>query len=97
VKLGSITFNGKAQFINGVINAPAIQGMSTLLAFHDCTHIAWHWLVTGLGSRAQEVKGTNLFTVTPYLQIIDDQIEFNSIAWGADTGYVTTPPSSTSE
>ena len=57
--------------------------MTTLLSFHDCTHVAWHWLITGLGEGVQEVKGTNLFTVNPATQLItDDQIEFNSIAWG---------------
>jgi len=93
--LGSVTFAGKTEFIDGVVLAPAISGMSTLMSFHDCTHVAWHWIVTGLGKETYEVKGTNLFTVAPSLQVTDDQIEFNSIAWGGDTGYTTTNPNGT--
>lgn len=80
--LGSVTFNGKTAFINGVVGAPAIQGMSTLSIYHDCTHITWRWLVTGLGSKAQEVKGINVMTINNQGQLIESDIEFNSIAWG---------------
>ena len=80
--LGSITFNGKQAFINGVINAPYISGMTTLAIYHDCTHITWRWLVTGLGSRVAEVKGVNVMTINTQGQIVEDDIEFNSIAWG---------------
>jgi len=68
--------------------------MTDLLIFHDCKNIAWHWVANGIGTGAQEVKGTNLFTVTEDgSQILLDVLEFNSVAWGIDDQQVTnTPP-----
>ena len=56
--------------------------MSTLSVYHDCSHITWRWLITGLGSRVDEVKGINVFTVNTQGQLIENDLEFNSIAWG---------------
>lgn len=46
-----------------------------------------------VGSAAQPVKGFNYFQLNDACQIDTMSIEFNSIAWGADTGFTTTPPS----
>ena len=39
--LGSITIDGKASFIIGVVDALTNEGMSTLSVNHDCTQITW--------------------------------------------------------
>ncbi|EXJ77622.1 hypothetical protein A1O3_09850 [Capronia epimyces CBS 606.96] len=92
--LGTATFAGKQVYINGVLNAPPVQGVNTLeILVAGCTKIIWYWLFTGIGSAQYEVKGFNLFSITEAGQIGQVNLEFNSIAWGLDTGYqVIFPP-----
>lgn len=93
-QLGSETFVGKSVYIEGEEHAPAIPSLQDLLIFHDCQYITWYWLANGIGTGAQEVKGINIFTVSSDCkQIVQDHLEFNSIAWGIDDQQVTnTPP-----
>ena len=71
-----------------------MEGITTIeILVAGCTKILWYWNFLGIGSAKYEVKGFNLFTVTDKLQIAQTNLEFNSIAWGLDTGYqVIFPP-----
>jgi hypothetical protein len=89
-----VTFQGKDEYINGVLNSPGVGGITTIeILVAGCTKILWYWNFLGIGSGQYEVKGFNLFTITPSLQISAVDLEFNSIAWGLDTGYQVIPPS----
>ncbi|OAP54412.1 hypothetical protein AYL99_11513 [Fonsecaea erecta] len=93
--LGTATFVGKDVYIEGVLNSPGLNGITTLeILVAGCTKILWYWNFFGVGSGQYEVKGFNLFTITPSLQIGQVNLEFNSIAWGLDTGYQVISPSS---
>jgi hypothetical protein len=71
------------------------MGINTLeIDVAGCNKILWYWLFTGIGSQQYEVKGFNLFTITPASQIAQVNLEFNSIAWALDTGYQVIFPSS---
>jgi len=83
--LGTVTFAGKQFYLKNVVNAPPIPAIATLDIVHDCTKIVWYWVATGLGKGTYEVKGFNLmYTTNAGTQIIDNYVEFNSLAWGAD-------------
>lgn len=91
-QLGSSSFNSKAQFIAGATGAPAV-GFTTLKVYHDCNNVIWRWNAVGLGSGKYPVKGINAFTVPNALSgvITRTDLEFNSIAWGIDTGLTCAP------
>ena len=86
IKLGSVTRPDKQSIISNVLAFPA-NGINTLEIVFTCDKILWYWVFTGIGTKKYEVKGFNLFTITPKGQISLMYIEFNSIAWGADTGF----------
>ncbi|KAK5072499.1 hypothetical protein LTR64_005028 [Lithohypha guttulata] len=92
--LNQTTFAGKQLYINGVLNAPPVEGISTLqVLVAGCDQILWQWVFTGIGSKVAQVKGFNLFGLNAQNQIKTVHLEFNSIAWGLDTGYqVIFPP-----
>ncbi|EHY56004.1 hypothetical protein HRR83_006617 [Exophiala dermatitidis] len=91
--LGNATFVGKQEYINGVLSAQGVEGVNTLeILVAGCTKILWYWLFTGIGTGQYEVKGFNLFTLSDAGQIAQVNLEFNSIAWGLDTGYQVIPP-----
>ncbi|ETI22076.1 hypothetical protein G647_06147 [Cladophialophora carrionii CBS 160.54] len=91
--LGTVTFQGKDGYIEGVLNSPPVEGITTIeILVAGCTKILWYWNFLGIGTGEYEVKGFNLFTITPSLQISAVDLEFNSIAWGLDTGYQVIPP-----
>lgn len=94
-QLGGVTFQGKALYIGGVLNAPPVLGITTLrVLVADCTSVLWYWNFLGIGSAQYEIKGFNLFTLNDAGLIAVTEVEFNSIAWGLDTGYqVIFPPS----
>lgn len=50
-----------------------------------CTRVLWYWKFDNIGSGQDEIKGFNLFSISPSYQICQANIEFNSIAWGTDT------------
>ena len=86
--MGGVTFQGKQAYIAGVLNAPPVEGITTneiLVAGKN--KILWYWTFYGIGSAQYEVKGFNLFTINENNQISQLNLEFNSIAWGLDTGY----------
>jgi len=90
--LGTVTFQGKDTYIESTLGAPASSGIETILIIPACGYITWHWVFYGIGSMEYEIKGFNLFEITAAGQINTTRLEFNSIAWGADTGYVTLFP-----
>jgi hypothetical protein len=97
-QLGTVTFEGKQNYINNVLNAPPLEGITTIeVLVAGCDKILWYWNFLGVGSAEYEVKGFNLFTITSAMQIVTTNLEFNSIAWGLDTGYTIIPPASSIE
>lgn len=93
-QLGTATFVGKDVYINGVLNSPPVQGVETIeILVAGCTKVLWYWNFVGIGSGQYEIKGFNLFDVTSSLQVSAVHLEFNSIAWGLDTGYQVIFPS----
>ncbi|KIX95415.1 uncharacterized protein Z520_08932 [Fonsecaea multimorphosa CBS 102226] len=93
--LGTATFVGKDVYIDGTLSSPGLNGITTIeILVAGCTKVLWYWNFLGVGSGQYEVKGFNLFTITDSLQISETHLEFNSIAWGLDTGYQVIFPSS---
>lgn len=87
-QLGQVTFDGKQAYIGGVLGAPPVTGVVDLeILVAGCTKVLWYWKFLGIGSKQYEVQGFNLFTVDSNLQVSQVNLEFNSIAWGLDTGY----------
>lgn len=74
-------------------NAPAFK-VDTLEVFHDCNRISWRWNASKIGINKYPVKGFNTFTVNSPAkgQVQKSYIEFSSIAWGQDIGWVCTAP-----
>ena len=71
------------------MTAQAIPQMTDLDVFHDCTKVSWRWSTSSLGLAKYPVNGINDFEVQNPMtgQLIANHLEFNSIAWGVDTGY----------
>jgi len=93
--LGSATFVGKQVYIGGILNSPPVLGINTLeVLVAGCTKVLWYWNFLDVGSGEYEIKGFNLFSITPALQINQTNLEFNSIAWALDTGYQVIFPTS---
>lgn len=92
--MGGITFQGKQEYIGGVLAAPPVEGITTNeILVAGSSKILWYWTFYGIGSGEYEVKGFNLFSLTEQGQISTLNLEFNSIAWGLDTGYqIIFPP-----
>jgi len=88
--LGSTTTDGKQAYINGVLNAPGLNGAETIKILVSGNNIVWYWRFTAIGSKQVPVQGFNLFEISNKKQITGLYVEFNSIAWGIDTGYTTT-------
>jgi hypothetical protein len=71
-----------------------VEGITTNeILVAGSSKILWYWTFFGIGTGQYEVKGFNLFTITPQGQISELHLEFNSIAWGLDTGYQIIFPS----
>ncbi|KIY01493.1 uncharacterized protein Z520_03045 [Fonsecaea multimorphosa CBS 102226] len=94
--LGGVTFPSKAAFIGGQGAQPPIPTLTTLDIFFSCNKIAWRWLAQGIGSGQYEVKGMDMFTITPAGQISQVFSEFNSGAWAADLAGASSPSNSSS-
>ena len=91
--LGGVTFSGKQTYIASTLAAPAVMGINTLeVLVAGCDKVLWYWNFTGVGLATYEVKGFNLFSITPEGQIGQTNLEFNSFAWALDTGYTITFP-----
>ncbi|KIW15871.1 hypothetical protein PV08_05921 [Exophiala spinifera] len=82
----AVTFPNKDAFIAGQGSQPPIPVLKTLEIFFTCNKISWRWVAQGIGSGQYEVKGIDVFTVTPQGQISEVYAEFNSGAWLADIG-----------
>ncbi|KAK5168801.1 uncharacterized protein LTR77_006110 [Saxophila tyrrhenica] len=94
IPLGSVTTGSKEEYIQETQNAPPDSNIETIFtAVAACRNIIWHWNFPTVGSAQYPVKGMNYFELNENCQIDTMRIEFNSIAWGADTGFTTTPPS----
>ncbi|KAK3047725.1 hypothetical protein LTR09_010839 [Extremus antarcticus] len=86
----------KAAYIGGIQHAPADNGVNTLYVnVANCKNILWHWDIRGVGSSEYPVKGFNYFALDTKCQCSRLDLEFNSIAWGQDTGYGLVGPNGT--
>jgi len=91
-QLDTPAFKGKSFYIEGIVDAPAYTDIETFLIVPACGYITWHWAYNAIGSKKYRVKGFHLFQVTDAGQLKSARLEFNSVAWGADSGYVTLFP-----
>ena len=94
MQLGSVTTPSKAAYVAGLQHAPADTGIETIfITVANCKEIVWRWNFKGIGSAQYPVKGFNYFTMEKQLSLKTPwianklELEFNSIAWGLDTGY----------
>ncbi|KAH9809190.1 hypothetical protein Tdes44962_MAKER06218 [Teratosphaeria destructans] len=67
---------------------PFAQLESTNVLCAEDNVIFWSWRLAAVGSGKYPVKGTQLFYLDDHGQIYKSEFEFNSLAWGADTGQV---------
>ena len=73
------------------LSSPPIPSVTTLGVVHDCTQMVWFWQFDGIGSSEFRVRGMTFIHVNSD-QLVDMQnVEFNSLAWGADIGFQITP------
>ncbi|KAH9826053.1 hypothetical protein Tdes44962_MAKER03836 [Teratosphaeria destructans] len=84
-QLGGASATSEQEWYEHVTAHPT-QGIIT----HDIlvaggNNILWYWTFPCVGSRQYQVKGFNLLRIDINQQIYEADIEFNSIAWGADT------------
>ena len=63
------------------------SGFKTYNIVYNCNNIVWYWILPQGVVGKYEVKGFNLFHITNERQISELDFEFNSIAWGVDTGF----------
>ncbi|KEF63120.1 uncharacterized protein A1O9_01096 [Exophiala aquamarina CBS 119918] len=90
--VGSVTFSGKQNYINGVLYAPSITDIETIKVMPaGCNNVLWYWQMI-IGSKQIPVKGMNLFEIDDDGKIADMYVEFNNIAWGIDIGFTATNP-----
>lgn len=83
----------KEAWTQGVLNAPAAQGIETRDVVVGCNKIVWHWSFQKVGAGIYQSNGFNLFTMTrkgTQLQASRLDLEFDSIAWGLNTGFGVT-------
>jgi len=90
--LGTIVENGKQRYINDTLSTPPIPQINTLAIVHGCNQMVWQWEFLGIGTGANRVRGMTLITVDGMNQVMQQYVEFNSLAWGADIGFNITPP-----
>ncbi|KIX06761.1 uncharacterized protein Z518_04737 [Rhinocladiella mackenziei CBS 650.93] len=84
--LGSLTFAGKQSYISNVLNAPSIEDVSTIKAMPaGCRNVLWYWTMN-IGSEKIPITGMNLMEINDEKQIVNQFVEFNSIAWALDVG-----------
>jgi hypothetical protein len=68
------------------LNSPSLTNITTLQVMPaGCTNVIWFWKMF-VGSEQLEVKGFNLMQISTSGQLLGQFVEFNSIAWGTDTG-----------
>lgn len=91
-QLGTQVENGKQGYIADTLSAPAIPSITTLAIVHGCSQMVWQWQFDGIGSGAFRVRGMTLITVDNSSQVVEQYVEFNSLAWAIDIGFNVTPP-----
>jgi hypothetical protein len=85
MQLGTVSFHGKAEYIETILHAPPPRNITTIkLMPAGCTHILWYWKMI-IGMNAAPVQGFNLMEIRDG-QLAGQFVEFNNIAWGADIG-----------
>lgn len=88
-----IAAHSKQEWTQGVLHAPPFGGVQTLRLLVFCDQVLWYWQFDQIGSGQYPVKGFNLFTMSRQgdnLVASEVDIEFDSIAWGLDTGLSVT-------
>ncbi|KAF2164454.1 hypothetical protein M409DRAFT_56716 [Zasmidium cellare ATCC 36951] len=88
-----IAAHSKQEWTQGILNAPPFGGVQTLKLLVFCDQVLWYWNFNVIGSGEYPVKGFNLFTLRRQGNEVvasEVDIEFDSIAWGLDTGFSVT-------
>ncbi|KAF7193850.1 hypothetical protein HII31_04740 [Pseudocercospora fuligena] len=86
---GQPAIGSKQEWISNGANAPTIRGIETRDVIVGCDKIVWHWSFQGVGAALYQTNGFNLFHMVrrgKQLQSNRFDIEFDSIAWGLNTG-----------
>nr|POE75526.1 hypothetical protein CFP56_53638 [Quercus suber] len=94
--LGGPSAASKQEYIAGISHAPPSNGIVTLNTWvTGCHSIVWRWQFNGVGSSRYPVSGFNYFDLTAFNQIHRLYVEFDSVAWGLNTGYKFVYPNGT--
>ena len=73
-------------YVAAILNAPAPRNITTIKIMPaGCTNILWYWRMI-VGADEAQVQGFNLMEIDENNQLAGQYVEFNSIAWGIDTG-----------
>jgi hypothetical protein len=92
-QLGTVVASNSSSYIGDELSSPPIPNVMTVDSFHTCDRFLWYWEFDGLGSGQYRVRGVTIGTYdTTTGQVSKQVVEFNSLAWAADTGYTITPP-----
>lgn len=92
-QLGTQVENGAAKYIAETLGSPPIPVVTTLGIVHDCTQMVWFWEFDGIGTGQYRVRGMTFIHVNDQALVDMQNVEFNSLAWGADIGFQITPAS----
>ncbi|GIZ41091.1 hypothetical protein CKM354_000440700 [Cercospora kikuchii] len=87
----SVAAPSKQAWVQGIIKAPPPEGIQTLDVVVGCNKLVWYWSFEKVGAGRYPTNGFNLFTLTrggQGLQAEKLNLEFDSIAWGLNTGEI---------
>ncbi|USW57437.1 hypothetical protein Slin15195_G107560 [Septoria linicola] len=88
----SVSAPSKQAWIQGVTKAPPPQGIQTKDIVIGCDKLVWYWSFEKVGAGRYPQNGFNLFHLVRNggrLQADRLDLEFDSIAWGLNTGEVS--------
>ncbi|KAI1625335.1 hypothetical protein EDD37DRAFT_629358 [Exophiala viscosa] len=89
--LGTQVENGKQHYINDTLSTEPIPQINTLNVVAGCNQMVWQWEFLGIGTGEYRISGMTLITVDAGSKIVEQYVEFNSLAWGANIGFNITP------
>ena len=90
-QLGTQVENGKQHYINDTLSTEPIAQINTLNVVAGCNQMVWQWEFIGIGTGEYRIRGMTLITVDANSSIVEQYVEFNSLAWGANIGFNITP------
>ena len=91
MQLGTVSFPNKIAYVAAILNAPPPRNVTTIkVLVAGCTNIMWQWKMN-VGTNAAPVQGFNLMETDGNDKLVGQYVEFNSFAWGVDTGKLSNP------